>query len=198
MSRLPGVHSDVPETFPPISETWLPCPHLPARPAQMDWRDLHAYREGDRGAGFYVACLRYAQFQWCRKLPARAILCLDRAFGAALAGDEAALVEWPLPYDAMAWLIHSTPEGVFIGNPRVHFQHYADRMNPPRRTQRQARAWACWAITRSVRPNLPADPRHLVREPAHEEIAAMLEQHGLPGEARLWSDVLQRWQRPAR
>jgi hypothetical protein len=158
----------------------------------LDWRSLHAHREGDRGGDFYFACLEYGHALWQRGLAARALLCLDRALGAELTGNEEALRHHPLPYGAMAWLIAYTPSGVFIGNPRVHFQHYADRMNEPRRDQRRWRAWACWALTRKVRPNLPADIRHQVVEPTLDEIAAALLRHGLPGEMELWRTELQR------
>jgi hypothetical protein len=99
------------------------------------------------------------------------------------------LEEFPLPYAAMVWVMRHTPEGVFLGNPRVHFQHYADRMNEPRREQRQWRAWACWALARAVRPEWPGDPRHHVTEPSLEEIADRLRSHGHPGEPVLWRSV---------
>ena len=166
------------------------CPHLPPAPAAMDWRAVNGHGRG-RDAAFYLTVLTYGQNLWQRCLPARAILCIDRALGAELAGDEPELAAWPLPYAALAWVLREAPRDVFIGNPRVHFQHYADRMNEPRRAQRQARAWACWAITRAVAPRWPADPRHDVIEPSHEEIAASLDIHGLPGETALWAEVLQ-------
>lgn len=156
----------------------------------MDWRALHEHREEERGAEFYLACLEYGQSLWCRGFAARSLLCLDRAFGAELAGGEGALKSWPLPYAAMAWLIRHTPDGVFLGNPRVHFQHYADRMKVPRCEQRRWRAWACWALTRRVRPDLPGDPRHRIEEPTLELIDAQLRTHGVPGEAGLWAEVL--------
>lgn len=165
---------------------FVACPHLPPARPGLDWRTLHVHRGADRGPEFYRACLDYAQALWVRGLAARALLCLDRAFGAGLGGDEPILREWPLPYAATAWIIQHTPHGVFIGNPRLHFQHYADRMNVPRRAQRQARAWACWALTRIVRPDLPGDPRHHVREPTHDEIFAALQRHGFAGEAQQW------------
>jgi hypothetical protein len=158
----------------------------------LDWRALHTYRDTERGADFYFACLEYGHALWLRNLAARSLLCLDRAMGADLRGDEQVLREHPLPYAAMAWLIAHTPPELFIGNPRVHFQHYADRMNEPRREQRSWRAWACWALTRAVRPELPADPRHTVQEPTHDEIAAGLRVHGIPGEEALWRSVLER------
>lgn len=155
----------------------------------MDWRVFSAYRS-DRGPAFYATALEYGQYLWQRRLPARAILCLDRAFGADLRGDEPVLQAWPLPYAAMAWLLARAPADALVGNPRVHFQHYADRMNAPRREQRQWRAWACWALTRRVLPDLPPDPRHEVREPTEPEIADGLSTYGLPGETDLWRTVL--------
>src|SRR5688500_18904202 len=92
----------------------------------------------------------------------------------------------------MGWLIGHTPAGVFLGNPRVHFQHYADRMNEPRREQRRWRAWACWAIARAVRPDLPNDPKHNVVEPTLENIAAALRTYGHPDEDELWRRELAR------
>ena len=156
----------------------------------MDWTVYR--RHGDRrDAAFYGTALEYGNYLWQQELPARAILCLDRALGADLSGEEAILGSWPLPYAAMAWMLREVPRNVFHGNPRVHFQHYADRMNEPRRTQRQARAWACWALTRRIRPELDGDPQHEVVEPAEATIEAMLGAHGLVGEAAAWRAVLE-------
>ncbi len=166
-----------------------PCPHLPAPRPQMDWRVFDAHGE-DRGAGFYHTALEYGHYLWQHGYAARAILCLDRAMGADLRGDEPILTLCPVPYAAMAWFLTHTPEGVFIGNPRVHFQHYADRMNEPRRELRRARAWACWAITRRLLPMLPADPKHAIIEPSESEIAAALTTLGLKGETDVWQRVL--------
>jgi hypothetical protein len=151
---------------------------------------LHAHRDAERGAEFYLDCLEYGHSLWQRGLAARAILCLDRALGADLQGDESVLNAWPLPYGAMAWFVAHTPVEVFIGNPRVHFQHYAGRMNEPRRAQRVARAWACWALVRAVRPELPGDPRHQITEPTLDEIEATLRSLGHPGEPELWRQAL--------
>jgi hypothetical protein len=160
----------------------------------MDASSLSAHGS-DRDAGFYLTALTYAHYLWQQGLAARAILKLDRALLSDLRGDEPILREWPLPYAAMAWYLRHTPAGVFIGNPRVHFQHLADRMNEPRREQRRWRTWACWQICRVVRPEFPADPRHLVAEPTVEEIAGRLTRHGLPGEAELWREVLRNSER---
>lgn len=167
-----------------------PCPNLPSPRPGLDWRMLNAFGEEDRGERFYHACLEYAHSLWQRRYAARAILCVDRAMGADLSGEEAVLAEWPMPYAALTWFMRHSPHGVFIGNPRIHFQHYADRMNEPRREQRRWRAWACWALARRAMPELPGDVRHEVDEPTLHHIAAQLRQHGHPGEAALWSAVL--------
>jgi hypothetical protein len=175
---------------PPPSLPSLPgCPHLPPPPSGLDHRHLSRHGEARDGA-FYLSCLEYGHALWQRGFAARAVLCLDRALGADLCGEEAELRAWPLPYAAMAWFLGHTPPEVFIGNPRVHFQHYADRMNEPRRAQRAARAWACWALTRRVRPEWPADPKHRVEEPTEEAIAEALRKEGVAGEAELWREVL--------
>ena len=166
------------------------CPYLPIPREGLDWRVLHVFRDGDRGPEFYVACLEYGHSLWQRGFAARSLLCLDRAMGADLRETEALLQQWPMPYAAMGWLIAHTPEGVFVGNPRVHFQHYAGRMNEPRRDQRRWRAWACWAIARAVRPDLPGDPRHEIVEPTIAEIHAGLKTHGHVNEAEWWQVAL--------
>ncbi|MFA6135574.1 MAG: hypothetical protein WC869_16310 [Phycisphaerae bacterium] len=160
----------------------------------MDARALSAHGLA-RDAGFYLTALTYAQYLWQHGLAARAILKLDRALLSDLRGDEPVLRDRPLPYAAMAWMLRHAPPDVFIGNPRVHFQHLADRMNEPRREQRRWRTWACWALCRAVRPEFPADPRHRVVEPSLELIAEKLAAHGLPGEAELWREVLDRGQK---
>jgi hypothetical protein len=166
------------------------CPYLPEPRSGLDWRALHAFRERERGVEFYRACLEYAQVLWRRGLPARALLCLDRAFGADLTGHEPELKTNPLPYRPLAWILRSVPAGMFIGNPRVHFQHYADRMNEPRRDCRRWRAWACWAIARELRPDWPGDPRHVVVEPSIIDIEAGLRTHGHKGEVELWQKAI--------
>jgi hypothetical protein len=172
-----------------------PCPYLPIPRDGLDWRILHAHRGAERGASFYRDCLEYGHALWRQRLAARALLCLDRAFGAELLGDEAVLRELPLPYAAMTWLVANAPADVFVGNPRVHFQHYADRMNEPRREQRRWRAWACWALVREARPEFPPDVRHHVKEPSPLEIEHALLAFGLAGEGALWRSVLEQHRR---
>ena len=168
-----------------------PCPHLPDAPPAMDASALTAHGD-ERDADFYFTALTYAHYLWQRGFAARAILKVDRALLSNLRGDETVLQSWPLPYATIEWLLRHTPTDVFIGNPRVHFQHLADRMNEPRREQRRWRVWACWAIARAVRPEFPADPKHQVTEPTLELIAQKLTQHGIPGEPALWQNALKR------
>lgn len=144
-----------------------------------------------RDAAFYLTALTYANYLWQHHLVARGILSLDRALGADVRGDEAILQQWPLPYAAMAWFLREAPQGVFMGNPRVHFQHLADRMNEPRREQRRWRIWACWAISRLVLPDFPNDPQHDVTEPTFAKIAEQLAAHGIPGETAIWLAVIE-------
>jgi len=175
-----------------MDEIFFPrCPCLPDTPDQMDAGALSDHGK-DRGAGFYLTALTYGHYLWLNGFSARAILKLDRALGADLRGDEEVLREWPLPYEAMVWFLRYTPEGVFMGNPRVHFQHLADRMNEPRREQRRWRMWACWALTREILPHLEGDPKHVVDEPSLKLVTAKLVEHGIPGELALWQAALEK------
>jgi hypothetical protein len=156
----------------------------------MDASALSAHGTA-RHAAFYLTALTYGHYLWQHGLAARAILCLDRALGADLRDDAPVLQDWPLPYAAMGWFLRHTPAGVFIGNPRVHFQHLAGRMNEPRREQRRWRAWACWALARATRPEFGGDPKHVIPEPSLELIATKLDAHGLGGESALWRAALE-------
>lgn len=191
--RIRGVRSSALAASPfqerMIPSVLPPCPYLPPPLDGLDHQHLGRHGES-RDAAFYLSCLEYGNSLWLRGLAARAVLCLDRAMGADLDGTEPQLEKWPIPYAAMAWFLAHTPPEVFIGNPRVHFQHYADRMNQPRRDVRIARAWACWAIARRLRPEWPADPKHRIVEPSLEMIAASLSLHGHAGEPTLWRRVL--------
>jgi hypothetical protein len=153
----------------------------------MDWRDLRAHG-AERGPAFYHTALTYAQYLWQRGCAARAVLCLDRAFGSDLPPDPEPRPA--LPYAALAWMLVHLPPKVFIGNPRIHFQHLADRMSGPRLEQRRWRAWACWAIARQAMPELPGDIRCIDGEPTLETIAGRLSAFGRPDEAALWRAVL--------
>src|SRR5689334_13613120 len=49
-----------------MSHALPPCPCLPAPRAGLDWQALHNFREADRGAEFYFACLEYGHSLWQR------------------------------------------------------------------------------------------------------------------------------------
>lgn len=166
-----------------------PCPYLP--PVETPLRAASMRQCGaERGGAFYFLALQCAQSLWRQGLPAQSMLLLNRAFSADLRGGEAVLVEWPLPYAAMTWVMKHHREEDFIGNPRRHFQHLATRMVEPRRELRSWRAWGCWWAACRVFPEMPADEQQLtgegVVEPTEEEIAAQLGRLGIEGEVAVW------------
>lgn len=173
------------------------CPFLPRQDEPLTAACM-AGPDGpgnDRGPGFYLQALLYAQSLWLQGFPARSILLLNRSLGADLSGSEPILQQWPLPYAAIGWLLQNHREDQFIGNPRRHWQHLASRMSGPRSELRTWRAWACWRMACLALPEMPADEKQLaeenLREPGEEEIATHLERLGHPGEVGLWREVLE-------
>ena len=165
------------------------CPYLPETKSVMSWRDLREFGT-DRGPEFYFRALQYGHYLWQQGLAARSILALDRALFADLAGNESVLKAWSLPYRAIGWMLTEHTGTSFIGNPRVHYQHLADRVKGRRAAQKKWRAWACWYLTRRLRPELEADPRHSVVEPSLAAILTGLHENGIPEEAQLFQQVL--------
>jgi hypothetical protein len=161
-----------------------PCPFLPSSARRYSWRDLAEFRE-NQGAELYQRCLEYGQQLWLDHLPARALLAVDRALYCDIPAEAAILKKWPLPYQAIAWLV-SQPTEHFTGNARVHYQHLADRVRGERADIKKWRAWAAWAVVRKARPDLSSDPRHKVIEPTHREILQGLKSFGLPEEPTWW------------
>lgn len=162
-----------------------PCPYLPEPNPAMDWRALNAGRKA-AGIRHYLTALQYAQVLWLRQLPARALLAIDRAILADLTGNEPELAQWPLPYRAMAWIIKYYKDDLFVGNPRVHFQHLATRVRGERREQRMWRAWACWYLVRQIRPDLIGDAKQGITEPDFTDIWKGLATFGIPDEQKIW------------
>lgn len=167
-----------------------PCPFLPSCGRELSWRDLAEHRH-NRGPELYRLCLEYGQQLWLDGLPARALLAVDRALYCDVSGDDEVLVEYPLPYRAISWLI-SQPTDSFTGNARIHYQHLADRVRGERSDLKKWRAWAAWAIVRHARPQLPADARHEVVEPSHEHIAEGLRTCGVRNEVLIWQKAFDR------
>lgn len=170
-----------------------PCPFLPVPDRPLTAASI---REAgpDRGPQFYFLALECAQALWLADLPAQSLLLINRAFSTDLNADDPVLRDWPPPYAAVAWILrhHQPPD--FIGNPRRHYQHLATRMVEPRKELRTWRAWACWALARTLLPNLPADEHQLahegVREPEIKTIANHLDRLGLPSETNHWLAAL--------
>jgi hypothetical protein len=162
-----------------------PCPYLPPPGRALDWRHLNQ-SGSDRGPAFYLRCLEYAQHLWLHATPARSLLAVDRALFASVTGEETIVQRWPLPYAAVTWIITRAPNDLFLGNPRVHYQHLADRLKDPRSEIKKWRAWAGWHIVRAVRPDFGGDPRHTVVPPTDPEVQAGLSAYGIPGEIPSW------------
>jgi hypothetical protein len=156
---------------------------------------MEPFRQG-RGGRFYHAALSYAQSLWLEGKPAQALLQLNKAFSADLAGHEPVLGEWRPPYEAKAWIIRESRQGErFLGNPVRHYQHLASRMNAVNPVPRRWRAWACFHMAeRILGPEYERDFRQIEQEnlriPEIDEIAAGLEENGWPGERGVWARAL--------
>lgn len=173
----------------------MPCPYLPLPEKALG--SSHVRRLGkERGAAFYLAALEYAQSLWLQGFPARSLLLINRALGAQVSDGTPELQRWPLPYAAAAWVMCHRAEDQFVGNPRRHYQHLATRMVEPRKEQRSWRAWACWFMACRIFPDYPADVQQLleenVSEPDRDTILRNLRALGLPGEAELWWNAVER------
>ncbi len=165
-----------------------PCPFLPSCGRELSWRDLAELR-ADQGSELYLLCLTYAQQLWLDNLPARALLAVDRALYCDILEPAPALIDYPLPYATIGWMV-SQPTEAFTGNARIHYQHLADRVRGERADTKKWRAWAAWAIVRKRRPDLERDTLHLVDEPTIEMIQAGLRDYGLPHELEVWTKAL--------
>lgn len=165
------------------------CPYLPPALPALDYRYL---REPDSAGGstFYLRALTYGHSLWHAGFTARAILAVTRGLYTDLRIDDPVLSEWPLPYAALAWIVAHHPNDTFMGNPRISFQHQADRLRGERACQKSARAWAVWHLIRTVRPDLPGDPAHPVLPPDLAAISRRLETFGLPGEREVWHEAI--------
>lgn len=178
-----------------MRDTLSRCPHLPAVDCHWPAAALAGLDARARPAEVFQIALCCAQSRWQDGLPAQALLMLNRAFACDLDDDAAELGHHAWPYAALAWILRHAPEDCYLGNPRRHFQHLATRMHDsPIKGLRVARAWACWAITRSVRPAFPADAAQLAAENLTEPTVAAIRSLPVwlarPRETRLWEDIL--------
>ncbi|RYD33393.1 MAG: hypothetical protein EOP85_20830 [Verrucomicrobiaceae bacterium] len=145
----------------------IACPYLPEISGTHDFT-LTRRHGREKGAAFYQDALCYAQSQWLAGKPAQAILQINKAWMADLAGDEPVLHPHPSPYAALVWIMEHAADGShgFMGNPVRHFQHLASRMSGPRAGIRSWRAWLCFHLAESVldRTAHPRDGRQIARE----------------------------------
>ncbi|MGD7652096.1 MAG: hypothetical protein ACQCXQ_02690 [Verrucomicrobiales bacterium] len=142
------------------------CPLLPVADGVDSARWMRRFGD-DRGGDFYLGALRCAQGLWISGKPAQAILQLNRAFSADLAGDDPVLERWQAPYRALVWMLRRPQADAYTGNPVRHFQHLASRMSGPRAEVRTWRAWACFHLSERVLAGsggYPRDEEQLVRE----------------------------------
>jgi len=161
------------------------CPYLPESESGMTYRSLTDLRGGDPEL-FYHTALRYGHCLWLGGHAGRAILAITRALYADVPEGAAVLQEWPLPYQALHWIVAQHPSEAFPGNPRISFQHQATRLRGEREELRRARAWAVWALIRTAKPELPRDVAQAVKEPTFQQIEQSLVEHGHANEAALW------------
>lgn len=165
------------------------CPHLPQVSQRLDYTITRRHA-GDRGAGFALDALRYAQSLWQEGKPAQAVLQIDKAWlcgpetGGEFRGCGAD------PYRALAWIVRHAADGTrgFLGNPVRHFQHLATRVRGPHRELRAWRAWYCLHLAEAELPaaGFPRDGRQIAREgiwiPRRKRCLAELAARGWPGE----------------
>lgn len=161
------------------------CPYLPPSRERMDFRCLARF-EPKAGGAYYLEALRYGQYLWERRLTARSILAITKALHAEVATTEAELADWPLPYKALKWIFREHDDTDFMGNPRISFQHQAERLRGARAEQRRWRCWAVWKLAESALPHLPNATDGIGIYPDIATIYTQLEQHGIPQEAKLW------------
>lgn len=148
-----------------------------------------------RGDEYYGACLCYAQSLWREGKPAQAILQLNKAFMADLAGEGGILKSWPPPYAVLVWMLRNRPEDAFVGNPVRHFQHLATRVSGERKEIRGWRAWACFHLSRRVLSDVdfPMDGEQVLKEgleiPEWREVVERIRSGGWEGEAEVLCEV---------
>lgn len=153
-------------------------PFLPRPDRSLDYRDLRKYRT-NQGASFFEIAMAYANLLWKQELPARALLAMDRALYADLKVTDEILSKWDIPYSALIWFLKNPQEGKFVGNPRVHYQHLADRVKGDREDIKRWRTWACWYLTCKADPMLTPDSSHAFTEPSLEDIIFGLKSFGI-------------------
>ena len=139
-----------------------PCPFLPPTEQVIRPSEISAVRK-EGGADAYTAALTCAQSLWLQGLPAQALLQLNHAMSHDIPPSE---LPWPIPYQALLWILTRRHEDGFLGNPVRHFQHLATRMSGANKELRTSRAWVCFHLAESVLPakEFPRDSRQIEKE----------------------------------
>lgn len=166
------------------------CPYLPTPDQQMNHRCLAESRKTSEPT-FYFAALKYGHYLWQHGHAGRSILALTRALYADVPGQASILDQWPLPYEAIQWIVANHPTDSFPGNPRISFQHQATRLRGKRQALHRARAWAVWALVRKAKPTLPGDYAQAIEEPPLDWITEQLQREGHTNEAAIWRAALE-------
>lgn len=167
------------------------CPFLPESSCNMSYRAMRQARLSDNWDMHYYQALQYAQFLWQDGRAGRALLALARGLYCSDAvSDRRILEQWPLPYQAMAWIVVSQDAEDFPGNPLLSFYNQASRMPAHFPPSRQWRAWAVWAVIDAVRPQLASSRIDRGAAPSVLQIECQLKRCGLMGEWQVWRAVL--------
>ncbi|CAN5680968.1 hypothetical protein BH11VER1_BH11VER1_16520 [soil metagenome] len=171
----------------------IPCPFLPTIDHVYTAQEIHDLGK-DRSEKFYHTALPYAQSLWLEGFPAKALLLINRSLSCRL--PEVSLQTPYQPYHAVAWILHHRPAGLFIGNPRRHYQHLATRMVEPHKELRTWRAWACWHLAKCLldEKEYPGDDKQireeLVIEPRRSDVAIALQRLSPHDDLPAWEAAL--------
>lgn len=129
------------------------CPFLPPATTVLS----PSYSRSQRGTqDYYFSTLSCAQSLWLQGKPAQALLQLNHTLSIINPPPS----KWPLPYEAIFWILTHRHQGGFMGNPVRHFQHLASRMSEPNKEIRSWRAWACFHLAQSILPDEEFPPDH--------------------------------------
>lgn len=166
------------------------CPYLPEVVHPMTYRTLQDARLQEDWAVYFQGALQYGQFLWLNGTAGRSLLALARAlYSSERVQDATSFQAWPLPYQAVAWIVMKHPNKDFPGNPLLSFYHQASRMPEHFSKLRRWRAWALYSLIDALRPELK-NPRIDTRlTPERSQIKTQLKRLGLAQECCIWESA---------
>lgn len=127
-----------------------PCPFLPSASNKLRASYARSFKT-ESLQRHYLACLEAAQSLWIQQLPGQSILQLNKA----LASETH--TAYPLPYQALCWILENQKNKGFLGNPVRHFQHLASRISPKVGANHEIRRWRAWACMHLAEIRLEPD-----------------------------------------